>query len=219
MRGILTSTLSDLAKGLYPAGQGATFGISQALGHGQLDELHDIIYVHPGQFDGAKTQAMADEIGDINRRLLAENTPFLLIGPGRWGSSDPWLGIPVQWADISGVAAIIEVRNSVIKADASQGTHFFQNITSLGIPYLTLDESNKREADEDYLQWEWLQQQEVVTRGAYVHHVRSRKPLVVKCDGTRSESVIFEKINECSDTCEVAGRKVWNQKSIFNGEC
>ncbi|BHH84124.1 PEP/pyruvate-binding domain-containing protein [Desulforhopalus sp. 52FAK] len=193
--------------------------VSSSLGHGQFDTIRDIVYVHPSSFDGSKTNEMAQEIGVINRRLQLEKTPFLLIGPGRWGSSDPWLGIPVQWADISGVAAIIEVKNNTIKADPSQGTHFFQNITSLGIPYLTLDEAaNEKRTVNDFLKWEWLERQTLVEKGNFVHHVRTEEPFVLKCDGTRSESVIVDKCERCETDCEVNGKKVWNQKSIFNGD-
>ena len=206
----------------------AVFRVTSSLGHGQYDTIRDIVYVHPASFDGSKTQQMATEVGEINRKLVAKNIPFLLIGPGRWGSSDPWLGIPVQWADISGVAGIIEVRNNTIKADASQGTHFFQNITSLGIPYLTLNEKNekngrgekddKRLGDEDFLRWDWLEKQTSVQKGVYVRHVRSVGPIVFKCDGTRSESVLFEQCDACETECEIDGRTVWNQKKIFHGE-
>ncbi|PHR30468.1 MAG: phosphoenolpyruvate synthase/pyruvate phosphate dikinase [Desulfotalea sp.] len=194
--------------------------VSQSLGHGQFDMIRDVVYVHPTSFDGSKTREMAAEIGEINRRLLAEEIPFLLIGPGRWGSSDPWLGIPVQWADISGVAGIIEVRNNAIRADASQGTHFFQNITSLGIPYLTLNEgqSGKNNNGEDFFKWEWLETLESIKKGVYVHHVRSEQPFTLKCDGTRSESIIFEQCDHCQMGCHVNGRRVWSQKSIFNGD-
>ena len=208
--------------------------VSSSLGHGQYDTIRDIVYVYPASFDGSKTQQMATEIGEINRKLVAKNIPFLLIGPGRWGSSDPWLGIPVQWADISGVAGIIEVRNNTIKADPSQGTHFFQNITSLGIPYLTLNEKNNKSAkseingrgaksdnsltDEDFLRWDWLENQTLVQSGAYVRHVRSVEPFVFKCDGTRSESVLFEQCDACETECEINGRTVWSQKTIFHGD-
>jgi hypothetical protein len=193
--------------------------VQQSLGHGQFDTIRDIVYVPTRGFDGAKTLDMASEIGEINRRLLARNIPYLLIGPGRWGSSDPWLGIPVQWADISGVAGIIEVRNNTIKADASQGTHFFQNITSLGIPYLTLNENqNGSQEVKDFFRWDWLEAQELIKKGQYVHHVRTQNPFVLKCDGTRSQSVIFEKTTSCEDTCEIDGHRVWSQKYIFNGE-
>ncbi len=160
--------------------------VSQSLGHGSFSNMADIIYVCPDSFDGSKTREMAMEIGEMNRILLQEKRPFLLIGPGRWGSADPWLGIPVQWADISGVAAIIEVQNDKIRADPSQGTHFFQNITSLGIPYLTLNENGWQDGErqEDFLNWHWLDQQPLMQKGRYVRHIRLDKPFVLKCDGT-----------------------------------
>ena len=199
--------------------ENAVCQVSESLGHGQFDTICDIVYVHPESFDGSKTREMASEIGVINRELVEKNIPFLLIGPGRWGSADPWLGIPVQWADISGVAAIIEVRNNTIRADASQGTHFFQNITSLGIPYLTLNDRNGKGAHgDDFLQWEWLKKQTLVKKGKYVHHVRSEHPFILKCDGTRSEAIIFEKCEKCESACDIDGRKVWSLKAIFSGE-
>ena len=135
--------------------------VSKSLGHGSFSNMADIIYVCPESFDGTKTMEMAKEIGLMNRRLVSNNKPFLLIGPGRWGSADPWLGIPVQWGDISGVAAIIEVQGDKIRADPSQGTHFFQNITSLGIPYLSLHENGQQDGGRqtDYLDWHWLNEQ------------------------------------------------------------
>ena len=104
---------------------------------------------------------------------MDENRPYLLIGPGRWGSADSWLGIPVMWSDISGVAAIVELRNAAIRADPSQGTHFFQNITSLGIPYLTLDEDSGEVVGrrEDFLDWRWLRSRPLQEQGRFIHHV------------------------------------------------
>jgi hypothetical protein len=168
--------------------------ISHCLGHGSFSNMADIIYVSPDTFDASKTREMALEIGAMNRRLQHEKRPFLLIGPGRWGSADPWLGIPVQWADISGVAAIIEVRGKTIRAEPSQGTHFFQNITSLGIPYLTLHENDRIEGEEqmDFFNWQWLVQQAEFEKGLYVRHVRLDSPFTLKCDGIKAESVLFE---------------------------
>ncbi|PIE63906.1 MAG: phosphoenolpyruvate synthase/pyruvate phosphate dikinase [Desulfobacterales bacterium] len=169
-----------------------------ALGHGANDKLRDIIYVDPGSFDLGKTAQIAREIGELNRKLTAEDVPFALIGPGRWGSADHSLGIPVSWADISGVAVIVELRNDAIRVDASQGTHFFQNITSLGIPYLTLDENGSRDGHRDagrrpggdYIDWQWLAAQELLFRGDFIRHVRTREPFIFKCDGINSESVM-----------------------------
>jgi len=199
--------------------------VSQSLGHGSFDHIADIVYVAPDAFDGSKTKEMAWEIGEINRKLGINQTPFLLIGPGRWGSADPWLGIPVQWGDISNVAGIIEVRNGKIKADASQGTHFFQNITSLGIPYLTLNEENRGGVGNtngrqgDFLDWDWLGTLPVQKSGKYIQHVRTEKPFVMKCDGTQSESVLYDSSVVCKKSCKVEGQKVWTKDSILEGEC
>jgi hypothetical protein len=195
--------------------------ISQSLGHGNYSNIADIIYVDPGSFNGLKTREMALEIGEMNRRLLKENKPFLLIGPGRWGSADPWLGIPVQWSDISGVAAIIEVQNDKIRADPSQGTHFFQNIVSLGIPYLTLDENGEQKGytKKDFLDWDWLEEQPLEEKRNYIRHIRLDKPFVLKCDGTKSESVLFQMEKPCKMVCKIQGKAVWNQSSSLTGGC
>ncbi len=169
----------------------------QSLGHGLFNTMVDIIYVREEGFDPSATRAIAAEIGAMNRRLQQAKRPFLLIGPGRWGSADPWLGIPVQWSDISGVGAIIEVRSDQLRADSSQGSHFFQNITSLGIPYLTLNEERtigldvrKSQATHDFLDQDWLNSQPIDQEGRYVRHVRLARPFIMKCNGERSLSVL-----------------------------
>ncbi|MFH0784827.1 MAG: PEP/pyruvate-binding domain-containing protein [Pseudomonadota bacterium] len=166
--------------------------VGSSLGHGCYANIADIIFVRSDTFDIAKTRDIAGEIGVLNRSLRRERKPFLLIGPGRWGSADPFLGIPVQWADISGVAAIIEVRNGKIKAEPSQGTHFFQNITSLGIPYLTLSEEGRKIGGrrQDFFDWNWLLRQARKDEKKYICHVQLERPFVLKCDGIRSESVL-----------------------------
>ncbi|MGB3209519.1 MAG: PEP/pyruvate-binding domain-containing protein [Desulforhopalus sp.] len=201
--------------------EAAFCSVTQSLGHGSFSNIADILYVCPDSFDGSKTKEMALEIGAINRKLLTEKIPYLLIGPGRWGSADPWLGIPVQWGDISGVSAIIEVRNNKIRADPSQGTHFFQNITSLGIPYLTLDENGQREKGEknDYLDWQWLDKQPLFEKGRYIRHIRLDKPFILKCDGIKSESVLFQMEKPCEMVCTIQGKEIWSQSSILTGGC
>ena len=195
--------------------------VGKSLGHGSFSNMADIIYVCPESFDGTKTMEMAKEIGGMNRRLVSENTPFLLIGPGRWGSADPWLGIPVQWGDIAGVAAIIEIQSDKIRAEPSQGTHFFQNITSLAIPYLSLHENGRHNGapSTDYLDWRWLREQTLIEKGRYVHHVRLAEPFTLKCDGTRAESVLFQMEKPCTAVCTIEGKEVWNQRSSLPGEC
>ncbi len=188
----------------------------QSLGHGIFDTMVDIVYVNPTDFDAAATRQMAIEIGAINRKLINENRSYLLVGPGRWGSADHWLGIPVQWSDISGVGAMIELRNSSMRVDPSQGSHFFQNITSLGIPYLTVTEDQSQvqlhARDHDFFDWQWLSKQPHVEEYKYVRHVRLPLPLVLKCNGKKSESCLLpgEEAEEAS--CTVDGERVYNER-------
>ncbi len=186
--------------------------VNQSLGHGNFDNIADIVYVCPDAFNIAKTREMVFEISEINRKLVQEERPYLLIGPGRWGSSDQWLGIPVQWSDISGVGAIIEVRNDKIRADPSQGTHFFQNITSLGIPYLTLNENGAtvKNKKTDRFDWQWLRGRHQLENGKYIRHVRLQEPFIMKCDGIKSRSVLFQPCDRCKAMCRKDDQEVWN---------
>ncbi|MBI5591851.1 MAG: phosphoenolpyruvate synthase/pyruvate phosphate dikinase [Deltaproteobacteria bacterium] len=158
-----------------------------ALGNGKFGSISDIVYVKPLEFQINATEQMADEIGRINAMLSREKRPFLLIGPGRWGTADRWLGIPVQWRNISGVGAIIELKNSQIHADPSQGSHFFQNITSLGIPYITVAEDS-----DDTLDWKRVEAYSSVQETRYIRHVRLDHPVIIKIQGKKSIGVIYE---------------------------
>ncbi len=179
----------------------AAFCYSTAcLGHGRFDKMADILVVRPDSFDLGATRTIAGEINALNGKLQAEGRPYLLIGSGRWGSADPWLGIPVQWRDIAGVGAIVELRNETLHADPSQGSHFFQNITSLGIPYLTVTEESGVDSgkctskeDKDCLDWDWLLEQEVHSDGPYVRHIRLSHPFVMKCNGKEERGVLYPK--------------------------
>ncbi|MCK5614444.1 phosphoenolpyruvate synthase/pyruvate phosphate dikinase, partial [Candidatus Pacearchaeota archaeon] len=111
--------------------------------------------------------------------------PYLLIGPGRWGSADPWLGIPVQWQDISGAGAIVELRNDMLKVDPSQGSHFFHNIISLGIPYVTVTEG------KDGLDWKMLAAISPVHETAFLRHLRFAEPFIIKADASQAKCVMF----------------------------
>ncbi len=164
---------------------------SQSLGHGIFGNIFDIVYVNPKTFDAAATRIMAGEVGMVNRRLAERQRKYLLIGPGRWGSADQWLGIPVQWHDIAGVGVIIEVCRGDIKAEPSQGSHFFQNITSLGIPYLTIDECGENDSPKDFFDWPWLLLQKIVWQGKYICHVRLERPVLVKCNGKTAAGVVL----------------------------
>jgi hypothetical protein len=161
---------------------------SQALGNGKNEEIADIVYIRPEDFRPEFTVQMAEEIGQINAALLRENRPYLLVGPGRWGSADRWLGVPVTWKNISGVRAMIELRNEKIKADPSQGSHFFQNITSLGIQYITVTEDA---GTGDHFDWKWISSVPSIKELSFVSHVRLQRPLTIKIDGRTSRCAII----------------------------
>jgi CheY-like chemotaxis protein len=161
---------------------------TQALGHGRNLHMTDIVYVRPEPFDVARTKEIAHQISRINSGLKAEGRSYLLIGPGRWGSFDPWLGIPVKWEDINAAGAIIELRNHAIKAEPSHGSHFFQHITTNGLYYLTLTEEG---TDGSRLRWDTIASQTTVAQTPFVRHVRCSDPLLIKCDGRTSQCVIL----------------------------
>jgi len=159
---------------------------TMALGNGQFNEIEDIIFVNPDTFDAADTIEIATEIGNVNKEMILGNRKYLLIGPGRWGSADRWLGIPVRWTDISGVGAIVETTIENLKADPSQGSHFFHNITSLGISYL-----NASEGGEDFINWKWLLSLPATKETPHLKHVTLKQPLTIKIDGKQSRAVII----------------------------
>ncbi len=164
-----------------------------ALGNGINETISDIVYVKPDIFSSEETVRIAGEINKINAQLLKENRTYLMIGPGRWGASDRWLGIPVKWHNISGVGAIIELRNEKINADPSQGSHFFHNITSLGITYITVNEitGQKPGGFSDYFDWQWIASIPAVSETTFIRHVRLAKPVTIKIDGKTSQCVII----------------------------
>ena len=164
----------------------AFFYSTTALGNGRNTEICDIVFVNPDTFDPARTVDIATEIGRMNRQLVQQQRKYLLIGPGRWGSADRWLGIPVNWNDISGVGAMIETSIENFKADPSQGSHFFHNITSLGISYLTHSQNGR-----DFIDWKWLQSLPSKEKTTYLKHVKLDHPLTIKIDGKKSRAVIL----------------------------
>ena len=160
-----------------------------AIGHGIYNDIQDIVYVKTEGYTPANNPAIAEEIEKINRRFLEPSAPsYLLIGPGRWGSSDPWLGIPVKWSQISAAQIIVEAGIDSFQVDPSQGTHFFQNLTSLGVCYLTI---NAFRGDGIYRQ-EVLDKLPAVQETEHVRHVRLSSPLTIKVDGCKKEAVIQE---------------------------
>ena len=176
----------DLAE--HPPGAALLFS-RKVLGNGVIGGIRDIVYVKPDTFTAARTPRMAGEVHQINIALKGEGRPYLLIGPGRWGSSDSWLGIPVVWSQISGAKAIVEVALPDMNVEPSQGSHFFQNITSLRIAYFTLPLDSK----ESRVDWDWLHSLPLVKETQYLRHVRVEEPVEVQIDGRAGQGLILKK--------------------------
>ena len=164
------------------------FCISQlALGNTINREMADIVYVKPESFDPGRTAEIAIQIAEINSALVQAGRKYILIGPGRWGSADRWLGIPVSWADICGVGAIVETTHPLINAEPSYGSHFFHNITALGINYF-----NVNHPTEDALDWQWLASLAKVNEKAHVVHAVNPRSFTLKVDGRQGIGVIID---------------------------
>ena len=161
-----------------------------ALGHGLFKGIRDVIYVRPESFNPALNKNTAVIIENLNSKFTKEGTGYVLIGPGRWGSTDPWLGIPVQWQQISAARIIIESGLKNYRIDPSQGTHFFQNLTSFGVGYFTINPY----INEGYYDVDYLNNQEVVYEDSIVRHVRFPRPLEIKVDGKRHKGAIMKPV-------------------------
>ena len=159
---------------------------TQSLGSRERNDIRDVIYVRPDTFEPSRTKEIAAEIGRINALLTTAGRRYLLVGPGRWGSADTWLGIPVRWADISGVAAIIETYSDKLKAEPSQGSHFFHNMIAIGINYITV-----REHGDDFLHWDALTCLPRIEQTGLVVHARAQKPLGLKVDSQNSSTAVW----------------------------
>ena len=158
-----------------------------AIGHGILTDIQDIVYVKTEKWSASMNPAIAEEINKINRRFLDEGQGYVLVGPGRWGSSDPWLGIPVKWPAISAAKVIVEAGLESYRVDPSQGTHFFQNLTSFGVGYFTINDYMN---DGIYRQNE-LNEMAAIEETAHVRVVHFSAPLTIKIDGMKKEGVIL----------------------------
>ncbi len=161
---------------------------NSALGHGITSDIFDLVYVKPEAFSAAKNQLIMYEIEKVNRQLVAENRHYVLVGPGRWGSADPWLGIPVKWTHISNARLIVESGLSNYRVDPSQGTHFFQNLTSFGVAYFTI---NPFLHDGSY-DTDFLNAQPALYESEYLRHVRFEKPILLKVDGKKNKGVVMK---------------------------
>jgi phosphoenolpyruvate synthase/pyruvate phosphate dikinase/CheY-like chemotaxis protein len=160
----------------------------EVLGNGVIKNIKDIIYVDYHKFERASSHDIAMEVNQFNNKLLSENKPYLLIGLGRWGTLDPWLGIPVTWSQICGAKVIVETGMKDMIVEPSQGSHFFQNLTSFSIGYFTVNTKNK----VNFLDWEWLIQRTADEEKAFVKHISLKKPLTIKMNAKKNIGVILK---------------------------
>ena len=158
---------------------------SAVMGNGRVD-VHDLVVVDGVEFDRKDSRAVARIIGELNAELVKAQRPYALVGVGRWGSRDPWLGIPVEWAQISGARAIVETAFSDMEVEPSQGTHFFQNLSALGVGYFTVNPKR----DRGMLDWGWLGRQRILSEQGSVRHLRFADPLTILMNGRATEGVI-----------------------------
>lgn len=161
---------------------------SHTLGNGLINDVTDIVYVKPEAFDPSQTREIAQLIGEVNNRFLADGRSYVLIGPGRWGSSDPWLGIPVKWPQISSARVIIESGLEHYRIDPSQGTHFFQNLTSFGVGYFTINPY----ISDGFYDLDFLNSLPALYEDQYIRHVRTQTPVVIAIDGRNTTGIIFK---------------------------
>ncbi len=163
-----------------------------ALGNGLIQNIKDIVYVKPEAFDPAQSLLIAEEIGKLNEDFLEKHINYVLVGPGRWGSTDPWLGIPVKWPQISAARVIVESGLENYHIDPSQGTHFFQNLTSFRVGYFTINPH----INHGHYDLEFLNGQPAVFESEYIRHIRFDAPLVIKIDGRKSIGLVQKAINQ-----------------------
>ena len=161
---------------------------NQVLGHGAIEDIHDVVVVDYHLFDRARSRDVAAEVSQFNSRLLEEKRPYLLVGVGRWGSMDPWLGIPVTWEQIAGARAIVETGFKELSVTPSQGSHFFQNITSFMVGYFTVNPHDS----QGFIDWDWLLAQPTLDRMNFTKLIRFEKPLIIKINGHENKGVILK---------------------------
>jgi CheY-like chemotaxis protein len=161
---------------------------SSVLGNGRLDRIRDLVVVDFHRFERERSQDVALDVARFNRRLVADGVPYVLIGVGRWGSSEPFLGIPVGWDQIAGARAIVEAGFRDFTVTPSQGTHFFQNLTSSNVGYFTVNP----DAGEGFVDWDWLAAQPATDEASCVRHLRFDRPIIVKMNGKTNQGVILK---------------------------
>ena len=168
-------------------GKNVLIASKNVLGNGNNNSIQDIVFVNPEKFESKYTPKIAEELETINKILILQHRPYLLIGFGRWGSSDPWLGIPVNWGQVSGARAIVETSLENLNVEYSQGSHFFHNLTSFRVSYFSVKIS-----DQFRIDWEWLNNQQLENETNFVRHVSIPSHLQIKVDGKSGHGVILK---------------------------
>lgn len=158
------------------------------MGNGKYENICDFVYVKPDVFNAAKTIEIANSVEALNDILENEGRNYILVGPGRWGSSDPWLGIPINWIQISAAKIIVESGLKDFRIDPSQGTHFFQNLTSFKVGYLTINPF----MNDGYYDLDYLDKQEVIYEDDYIRHIRFKTALSIIIDGKNNKAVVYK---------------------------
>ena len=161
---------------------------AKVLGNGRIQNLRDLVVVDIHRFERARSQQVAREVAHLNAKLNENGTPYLLIGVGRWGSNDPWLGIPVAWDQVSGARVIVEAGFRDLRVTPSQGSHFFQNLTAFQVGYFTVNP----DAGEGFVDWQWLAAQHAVEERDCVRHLRLKAPLLVVMNGKLGCGLVFK---------------------------
>ncbi len=156
------------------------------MGNGVVETIEDVVYVKPAVFETRHTRTVGEQLEKMNAGLLDQDRPYLLIGFGRWGSADPWLGIPVKWGQICGAKAIVEATRPDMMIEASQGSHFFHNISSFQVSYFSVPHDTAPGID-----WQWLDGNEAVAETEFVRHIRTAGPLLVKVDGRSGRGAVW----------------------------
>lgn len=159
---------------------------NQAFGQGALRNIHDVVYTIPENFDLKHTTNMVPELRQLNNKLLREGRPYLLVVLGRLGTTDPWLGIPIDWGQISGARAVVETTASNVRVELSQGSHYFHNVISLGIKYFNLPLNS-----EAMINWEWFRKQTLIEETQFFRHVLTPEPLLIHVHGLTSQGRIL----------------------------
>jgi hypothetical protein len=187
MRPLVLSREGEDLDAAEPDAERLVIRSASVMGNGRA-EVMDLVVVDADRFDRAQSVDAAAEVARLNAELLAEGRPYLLVGVGRWGSHDPWLGVPVTWDQISGAKVIVEAGFRDFRVTPSQGSHFFQNLSSFEVGYFTVNE----EAGEGFVSWRWIAERPARTELRFTRHLRFDEPLVIRMNGRRQEGVVYK---------------------------